>query len=235
MKTNSYAIIVAAGSSTRYGKSDKLFEKLEKKTVIFHSVAAFAKNNKIKGIIIVAQEKKFKKLEKALSQFSNKIIAICEGGESRLQSTLNGIKFLEKAVDLKPNDIILVHNGANPAVTKKEINECIKAAAKHGAAIVAKKAVDTIKFVKNNTIIKTLPRDNIYLAQTPQAAKYKFFKQVLKIKNIENKNFTDEASFFEYLEKKAGVKIKVKIIPASPNNFKITTKEDLMRMRTLKN
>ena len=101
-------------------------------------------------------------------------------------------------------------------MTEKEITATIKAVQKHGAAAVGKKMVDTIKEIKRGHIVKTHDRNQLAGMQTPQAAKYSLFKKAFQKAAKERKFFTDDAAFIENLGH------KVKLIPASENNFKIT-------------
>ncbi|MBU1992141.1 2-C-methyl-D-erythritol 2,4-cyclodiphosphate synthase, partial [Patescibacteria group bacterium] len=114
--------------------------------------------------------------------------------------------------NLKGNPLIIVHNAANPLVAEKEIRECVKAAKINGAAYVGHRVADTIHD-KNG---KTYTRENLIAAQTPQVAYLKDLKKALA-PGIE---YTDEVQLLEQIG------IKAKFVPASKNNFKITTWQD---------
>jgi len=128
-------------------------------------------------------------------------------------------------------DLVLFHNGANPLVSQEEISEVIKAAKQYGAALVGQPAKDTIKKAsKSGLLLKTIDRRSIFLAQTPQAIKYDLAKKSFERAETRKFQGTDDVSLVEQLGK------RVKIIPCSYRNIKVTTKDDLRVIETfLKN
>jgi 2-C-methyl-D-erythritol 4-phosphate cytidylyltransferase / 2-C-methyl-D-erythritol 2,4-cyclodiphosphate synthase len=128
-------------------------------------------------------------------------------------------------------DVVLVHDAARPFVTADLISRAIDGAARYGAAIVAVAARDTVKRVEpgeHPVIAGTIPRETVYLAQTPQA----FRRDVLGAAVALGRSgivATDEAMLAEH----AGHAVHV--IEGDPSNVKITTMEDLeaarLRMR----
>ena len=216
------AILLAAGSHRRTGKINKLFYKIKGKPLIFYTISAFEKSREIEKIILVTKKSVLKKLSCMVEKYKfKKVPIIIEGGKTRQESSFKAQETAENFLGAKANDIILFHNGCNPLVSKKEIQQVIMAAKKHGAAIVAQKAKDTIKKAdKNKFILETIPRENIYLAQTPQAIKFDIVKRAFKKAKKENFNGTDDASLVERLG------IKIKIIEAGWKNIKVTVPED---------
>ena len=119
-------------------------------------------------------------------------------------------------------DVIAVHDGVRPFVTLELVDEVINEAFESGSAIAAIPATDTIKMsMTDNIIEKTLPREKIWFAQTPQAFKYDIISEALEKAYQENYLGTDEAELVERLGK------EVKIVPGSRENLKITTPEDI--------
>jgi 2-C-methyl-D-erythritol 4-phosphate cytidylyltransferase/2-C-methyl-D-erythritol 2,4-cyclodiphosphate synthase len=219
------AIIVAAGTSSRFGKKteDKLLADAVGFPVIYHTIRAFHDHPQIGQVYIVAGKSNKKKIQDLIKKFHfPRIKAVVLGGKERQDSVKKGLKAIKNP---KPNDIILIHNGANPLVTEQEITKTIDAAKKYGAAAVGKKMVDTVKEIKSGHIVKTHDRNNLAGMQTPQAAKYSLFKKAFQQAAKERKFFTDDAAFIENLGH------KVKLIPASEHNFKITTEHDLEKVR----
>lgn len=188
-----YIIIAAGGKSKRFGR-DKLLLKIRGKPLLLHTIEKFL------GL--------------------GEIIVVQDGGETRQESVWKGLLEAKK-LGAKDNDIVIVHNGANPLVTKKEIEECIKCAKKHGACSVGNFVIDTIKEVNNKgEVIKTLNRENLVAVQTPQAAKFGILYQAYQKAKKEKNIATDDMSLIEKLGH------KVKIIKASTENFKITNIEN---------
>ena len=142
-----------------------------------------------------------------------KPLHIVSGGERRQDSVAKAF-----AVVSDRADIVAIHDAARPLVTEAIIRRTIEAAAEHGAAIAAIQARDTVKRADAaGTIAETLPRDRIYLAQTPQAFRVAVLRDALAFAD----DVTDEASLAE----RAGH--RVRLVDGDPWNLKVTTAEDL--------
>ncbi len=219
-------IILAGGKSKRIKGINKLFFEIKKKPLIFYTIFTFEKHPKIDKIILVARKSYFKKFTSLIKKYHfKKVKEIIEGGSERQDSAFLGLKMAQK-LGAKPGDLILFHNAANPLVSKKEIGQLIKFAKKHKTALLGQPAIDTIKEVdKNNFLVKTIDRKKIYLAQTPQAIEYNLAKLAFEKAFKDGYQGTDDVSLVERLGK------KVKIIPCSPRNFKVTTKDDLKKIK----
>lgn len=223
-----FAIILAAGDSTRTKKINKVLYLIKGKPLIFHTIKVFEKHPMINGIILVSKKADFKIFSNLIKKYRfNKIIALVEGGGTRQKSAFNGLKEIKKS-GAKSGDIILFHNGCNPLVSNEEIFEIIRAAKKNKAAVLAQPARDTIKKAdKNGFIEKTIPRESIYLAQTPQAIEFNLAKKAFEKAFTDNFIGTDDVMLAERLGK------KVKIVPADSKNIKITYPEDLNFIKNL--
>ncbi|MBU0981921.1 2-C-methyl-D-erythritol 2,4-cyclodiphosphate synthase [Patescibacteria group bacterium] len=195
------AIILAAGLSKRAGQN-KLFALLGGKPVWQKTYEQFQTHPEIDRIIVVVP-----KGEEA--SFPTDAI-FTAGGETRMQSFLNGLA----AARPHPSDIIIDQSAANPFVTKEEITQVIQAAKEHGAAAVSHQAIDTITLEKDGFYEKSIPRQKVRLMQTPQAARFDLIQAANPPKDA-----TD-------LTTALLPKTRVKLIPASPQNKKITFPED---------
>ena len=122
---------------------------------------------------------------------------------------------------LTASPYVLVHDAARPYLDIADLKALKDTLQKEDAAILAVKAKDTIKTVRDGYIQKTLDRNNIYLAQTPQGAKSHILKAAYEKALNTDIPFTDEASILEYCG------IAVKIVVGNYRNIKITYKEDL--------
>ena len=115
-------------------------------------------------------------------------------------------------------DIVVIHDGVRPFVTQDLIKQVVAAAKTEGAASAGVKAKDTIKETKkDNMVAATIPRQNLWLTQTPQAFKFALLKEAYKSAYDEKFYGTDDASLVERIGK------KVKMIEGSYENIKITT------------
>ena len=215
-----FAIIVAAGSGKRMGENaNKTFLPLLGKPMAYYALKVFNDCDLISQIIVVAQKNDFKKINEIKNQYKfYKIKNIVEGGKERQDSVYNGLMSIRNA---KNDDIIVVHNGSNPLVKENEITGCINAAIQYGAAVCCFPLKDTIKKIKNDFVEKTIGRQDIYQMQTPQAVKYGLFIEGFRNIKKNKLKVTDDVSVVESLGK------KVRIVPCSYENIKITTKDDL--------
>lgn len=205
------AIITAGGTSSRFGKKNKLMEKIHSKKVIKHTVDSFLNINEINKIIICANKSIIEELKKI---FDNEKIEIIEGGETRQQSVFNGLKACGEC------DYVLIHDGARPMIEPETIEKAIVMVKENKALTVATKTIDTIKQVDENLkIIKTLDRSNLFNTQTPQAFEYKLIKAAHE--KLEGQNFTDDAGMLEFLGQ------DVYILEGDYKNIKITTQSDI--------
>jgi 2-C-methyl-D-erythritol 4-phosphate cytidylyltransferase len=148
-------------------------------------------------------------------------IEIVPGGRERTESVQNA---LEKVRD--DIDFVAVHDAARPLVVKGWIETVFNAAIKHGAAIPATPISSTIKRVDGQKLItETVPRDNLWAAQTPQVARRDWLVEAFAKRG----SFvaTDEAQLLE----RAGR--KVAIVEGAPMNIKITTQDDFRMAEAL--
>lgn len=218
MKTTAItAIITAAGFSRRMNGNNKLLANLCGKPVIFWTIKAFQKNKNISKIILTANSKSLKKYQELIKKYKfNKVKDIVKGGSDRFISVYNALKKVD-------TDYALIHDGARPLVTDEIINAVISGLKNNDAVICAVKAKDTIKYIKENFIInKTIDRDKIYMAQTPQGFKTSLI--LAANNNIKNKKLkiTDDSFIVEQFNK------SVKVVAGSYENIKITTPADLV-------
>ena len=203
------AIIPAGGTSSRFGKSNKLLEKIGEKEVIKYTVEAFEKSN-IDEIIICANIAIIDDLKKILNDY--KKVRIIEGGASRQESVFNGIKACEC-------DYVLIHDAARPMITTDLINTAIDEVVFKNALTVATKTIDTIKEVVDGKIVKTIDRSKLYNTQTPQAFRYDLIRDAHE--KLSGQSFTDDAGMLEALGQ------TVYILNGSYKNIKITTQNDI--------
>ena len=208
---NSFSVIITAGgTSSRYGNSNKLLEKIKDKTVIEETVNKFLFNANINEIIIPANIQIIDKLNKIFNNIKIKIIL---GGNTRQESVY-------KALQIVSNDYVLIHDGARPLVSQDIINNTINKTVKYNATSVMTKTTDTIKEVDTNgKIIRTIDRSKLYNTQTPQGFKTSLIKDAHE--KFRNGNYTDDCSMLEEMN------IPIYIVEGSYSNIKITVKKDL--------
>ena len=208
---NKFSVIIpAGGTSSRYGNTNKLLEKIKDRTVIEETVSKFVDFDEITEIIIPANASITDELKALLTDSKIKII---EGGSTRQKSVYNALQVVK-------NDYLLIHDGARPLIRKDTIEYVLKAVVDKQAVSVMTKTTDTIKEVDSEgCIIRTIDRSKLYNTQTPQAFKTSIIKDAHE--KLKDGNFTDDSSMLEYLG------IPVYIVNGSYTNIKITIKSDL--------
>src|SRR5262245_464089 len=216
------AIIAAGGRGLRFGADrPKQLLELGGQTVLERSARAFLSHGDV-GEVVVALPPELMDPPPAYLEAAR----IVEGGARRQDSVANAFR----AANAK-SDVIVIHDAARPFVSADLISRTIAAAAQHGAALAALGAQDTVKQVERSfltaeasakavspaIVVQTIPRETIYLAQTPQA----FRREVLAAALAIQADATDEAALAE----RAGH--PVYIVEGEASNIKITTPDDL--------
>lgn len=223
-----YLIIAAGGSGERMKhKDNKIFLKIDNKQILYWTLKVFEENSIIDAIIISARISDQEEIKDIIMKNKIKrVIAIVSAGKSRQETVLNALNWLK--IKGKKNDLIGIHNAANPFVLHQEIKDVFEAAWKHRGALLARPASDTVKITDGDDLVSHTPaRKSCWYAQTPQVA---FYGDLLKaFAMAQSKNFTgtDDTQLLEMIG------IKPKIIPCSRYNFKITFPEDLALAREL--
>jgi 2-C-methyl-D-erythritol 4-phosphate cytidylyltransferase / 2-C-methyl-D-erythritol 2,4-cyclodiphosphate synthase len=211
------AIIAAGGRGLRFGGAQpKQLVSIGGRTILERSIEAFASHSAIGEIIVALPQALVDDPPAALAVDSSawhKPIRIVSGGQRRQDSVANGFRAADPS-----SDLIVVHDAARPFASADLISRTIAAAAERGAALAAVQARDTVKRAgAGHAVVETIPRETIYLAQTPQA----FRRDVLAAALALNDDATDEAALAE----RAGH--PVALVDGEATNIKITTPEDL--------
>ena len=214
-------VIVAGGKGVRFG-GYKQTAILNNKPIYQYSIDAFNRSNVIDMIYLVVPKDLFPAITKELSSVkSSKPVIICEGGNTRAESVYNAIKKTEDNIE-----IIVIHDAVRPLIQSKNILNLVNACKKNDGAILAHPVSDTLKKVKKNIISFTVDRNNLWLAETPQAFNLKLLKACYKNINKEDRStFTDEATLMEHCG------YTVQVLHNKVENIKITEKEDLARLK----
>ncbi len=215
------AIIVAAGSGVRMNSPvRKQYLLLNHRPVLAHTLSVFGQCKAISKICLVIPEQDFGFVQENILGHVNgeKKVILVAGGKQRQESVFNALDTLDEK-----EKFVVVHDGVRPLISPKIIEDCLQGAFEYKACIVGLAAKETIKQVnRDGFVLKTLNRNVIWMAQTPQAFQCDLLRKAHKQAKAENYLGTDDSSLVERL----GVKIKV--IPGTPYNIKITTPEDLL-------
>jgi 2-C-methyl-D-erythritol 4-phosphate cytidylyltransferase len=222
------AIIVAAGKGIRMNDlTRKQYLDFAGRPILAHSVMVFDTCELIDKIFLVLPKEDIEYCRKnivPLMELRNGLNLV-PGGEERQNSVYNGLQAMDKKTDT-----VVIHDGVRPFIQPDELESCILGARKFGACILGIPAGDTVKCVDESGFIeKTLSRDSIWLAQTPQAFKYELIIKAHETARRDGYTGSDDASLVERLG------VGVKIIRGSKNNIKITVREDLVIARAMLN
>lgn len=214
------AIIVAAGSGTRFGaKTPKQFLEICGKPLIIHTLQRFQTCPEIDEIVLVLPSTETAKFLQIVGKHGiTKLAKVVAGGETRAESVFKGLKSIRAATA----EIVAVHDGARPLVKPEEISACIAKAKETGAAILVSSVTDTIKEVSaDGTIMQTVERTKLRRALTPQCFRYEILKRA-----FDDANLSEAATDESFLVEKSGVAVST--VEGSADNIKITHKSDLI-------
>jgi 2-C-methyl-D-erythritol 4-phosphate cytidylyltransferase len=219
-----YALIVAAGQSQRFGGLiPKQFKEICGRPLLAWTVSRFQQAASIeKIVVVVAEEHLLYATQKIIDPYGfDKVQKIVIGGQTRRESVLNGLRSLPLSTQ-----VVAIHDGARPLVTSADIDKVVEVASRERAAMLAVPALDTVKRVREGFILGTLDRDSLYLAQTPQVFQYDLIMEAHK-EVAEGAVVTDDASLVEARG------FKVRVVEPSRPNLKVTTQDDFYIVESL--
>ena len=215
------AVIVAAGTASRMGGTDKITEDLCGVPVVLRAIRAFQECDAIREIVVVTREDLITRLY-GMCAGLEKVKAVVAGGKTRQESVNLGLNALSDKVKL-----VAVHDGARPLITWQVIDRAVRAANSYGAAAPAIPVKDTIKIVHGGVVKETPERKNLYAVQTPQVFDFDLLRGALQKAADDGAAVTDDCSAVERMG------MSVKIVEGDERNLKITTPMDLAVARML--
>lgn len=224
-------VIFAGGVGKRMHSKDipKQFLKLHDKPIIIHTLEIFEESPDIDAIIISCLPNYIGYLGNLVKKYGlTKVQSIVPGGKTGQESIYHGLKAAEMIGDRK-KDIVLIHDGVRPLISKKTIEDNIKSVKKNGSAITSVKAKETILIVDDKeTIVKVPDRSRSRLARAPQSF---YLNDILsaheKAIREGKKDFIDSCSMMTFYGK------RLHLVEGPKENIKITTPDDFYTMRAL--
>ena len=214
------AIIVAGGKGLRMGSTTrKQYLDLDGVPILVRTLSVFLSCPTIDRVILAAPLNDFLYIEETLLPLLTQgyRVELVPGGAERQASVRHGLEALGEDF----GGVVAVHDGVRPFVTRDEIECAVAAGVKTRAVILAVPAFETLKQVERETICKTLPRDGVWMAQTPQVFDISLLRRAHAAALQAGYLGTDDASLVEHMGE------AVSIIPGSRCNIKITTPDDL--------
>ena len=217
---NPFAVIlVAAGKSSRFGdpRQKKIYKELDGRAVWLRAIEPFVNRDDVGQMILaIASEDRelFERRYRASVAFMN--IQVIEGGAERSDTVARALEVVDPRCEF-----VAIHDAARPCLSSELIDGVFAAAREHGAALLAVPVAETVKKVgEKGQVVETIPRDGLYLAQTPQVFRRELLcKAYAQRARIGNK-ITDDCQLIEALGHSCVV------VAGSPLNLKITTRED---------
>ncbi len=211
-------IIAAGGQGVRVGSAQpKQLLAVGGRAILDRSVSAFVDHPSV-AEVVVAMPAEMVDNPPAYLRGRAKPVLLVAGGARRQDSVANAFLAVSPAAE-----IVLVHDAARPFPSAELIARTIEVAARDGAALTAVRAHDTVKQVEGTYVERTLPRESICLAQTPQGFRRDIALSILR----SDADATDESTLAE----RAGH--RVTIVPGEATNIKITTAADLPLAETI--
>ena len=227
-----YALIFAGGVGSRMNSKalPKQFLEIHGKPIIIHTIEHFEKHSEIDAICVVCLSEWQEHLKDLLKKFNiKKVSLIVEGGKTALDSQYNGLCAVNATCNCSSEDIVLIHDGVRPLISKDLISDCIATVKEKGSAVTVSPAIETIiKTNAENEIAETIPRAECSLARAPQAFK---LQDILGVHNLSIKqgkrDFIDSTSMMLYYG------YTVCTVEGPAENIKVTTPSDFYLCRAL--
>lgn len=220
-RTEVTAIITAAGKGTRMNSDiNKQYIKIAGIPVLARTISAFENCCEIDDIILVVNEEDISYcMHEIVKKYGFKKVGnLVSGGAERQNSVYKGICAIKENCG-----VVLIHDGARPFVTDRNIVDCINAAKVYGACGVGVRLKDTVKVSDENGFVSSTPdRNSLWSIQTPQGFDYNIIKDAHEKALQIGYTGTDDMVLAERLG------IPVKIVEGDYRNIKITTPEDLI-------
>ena len=215
-----YALIPAAGSGSRMGAAQpKQYVQIAGRPLLYYALRALALHPAIEQVFVVLaqDDDHFKRCD--WREFGPKIKPLYCGGETRAVSVFNGLLAARDTID--GADWVLVHDAARPCLGREELDRLFGEVDQDDTGgLLAVPLADTLKRAnRDSRVARTEPRDNLWVAQTPQMFRYRLLIEALRAGDPAVA--TDEARAIE------GLGLKPRLVMGTPSNIKVTFPEDL--------
>ena len=213
------AVIVAAGRGSRMGLGrNKVLAPLAGVPVIVRTVRAFEETGLFDGgIVVVTGEDDLPEMRALFARFGVGA-ALTLGGADRQESVYRGLQAVNPAAD-----VIAIHDGARPLVTRAVIERTIKSAQRFGSGVAAVMLKDTVKRVDAEGVVVDTPRrDDLRAVQTPQTFDARLIREAHARFAQGTERATDDAMLAEWAGR------RVRLTEGDVENIKLTTPEDML-------
>ncbi|MGQ0553295.1 MAG: 2-C-methyl-D-erythritol 4-phosphate cytidylyltransferase [Planctomycetota bacterium] len=220
-------IVVAAGQGARLGRPEhKALAPLAGRLLVEHALATLLDLAWLDPVVLVGHADDVQELERLVAKLP-RAVRVVAGGARRQDSVAAGLDALVAPPAPTP-EWVLIHDAARPFPPCEALAELLTQAHRRGAALLAWPVSDTIKLARQQRdasgtalVERTVPRDVLWSAQTPQAFRRVELRALLRDAESRGAAVTDEAALYESSGR------EIALVPGSPLNFKVTTPQDL--------
>lgn len=219
-----HVVIPAAGTGSRMNSEiPKQYLSLANRPIIEHTLRVFAASSRIQSIVVALSPDDIHWDRFAISGGEKVRVLRC-GGDSRASTVLNALEHLKP--DVTADAWVLVHDAVRPGLTLATLERLLETLEQDPVGgILAVPLADTLKRADNKQhIARTEPRENLWLAQTPQMFRYGVLREALLASGNAP---TDESQAVEAMG------LRPKLVPGEARNFKITYRQDLQLAEAL--
>lgn len=217
-----WAIIPAAGVGKRMGgEVPKQYLNLQGQPILMHALDSLLSHSLIEAVVVVLAPGDTYWPAIAKNMIERQRVITVDGGEERYDSVLNGLAALSERANAR--DWILVHDAVRPCLLRQDLDRLIQEVSNHPVGgLLGHSVRDTLKRIdKNQEIVETLDRSDIWQAQTPQMFRYAPLKEALLHAIEKGQAITDEASAFELMGRAP------LMVAGHSSNIKITYPDDI--------
>jgi len=213
------AIVPAAGLGERFGRgTNKPFSGLADKPLIIWAIETLQSLPEVVEIIPVVKERDIKLCSLLIEDYSiTKVKHIAPGGRERQDSVFHGLSLVRDK-----DSVVLVHDGVRPLIEASVIKEALQQLPGFDGVVVGVPLKDTVKEVRDGTVMNTLKRDMFWAVQTPQIFYYQALYEAFDKAMADSFYSTDDSAL---VERNGG---RIKMVQGSYTNIKVTTPEDLL-------
>ena len=226
-KKNVYGVILAGGVGARMGNVEKpkQFMEVGGKPILILVLEKFVIHPGFDKVLILSPKQWMRYTEDLVRKYiqPKERVVVLEGGDTRNETIMNAIRYLEQQQALDEDTVIVTHDSVRPFVTHRIIQENIEAAQQFGACDTVIPATDTIVQSVSHEVISDIPdRSMMYQGQTPQSFKAKKLKRVYESLTAQEKEILTDACKIFVIKGE-----DVRLVQGEVYNIKITYPYDL--------
>jgi 2-C-methyl-D-erythritol 4-phosphate cytidylyltransferase len=216
--TSAAAIVAAGGSGKRMGGVvPKQLLEIRHKPILVHTLEKLGRVPDILFIVVAVPAALVETVIRLLPEWNiPKSVRVVEGGVERQDSVRRALRVLPDEADP-----VLVHDAVRPFISVHKIREVLSAAERHGSAILALRAKNTIKRGRGDWVEETMDRNALWETQTPQAFRRDILVRAYEKAEADGFSATDDSQLVERLGH------PVRIVTGEETNIKITSPADL--------